>query len=474
MQLADRYISWLRASQANRLAETPPLLGARQIPDVELQALWIAGEFGREFVTTTGERVRVEHFGDWNRDPGPPFAGAQMIIAGVKVRGGVEVHADARAWRRHAAGNPDPENTILHVFALDAKNEGSGTAPQPRRPGDGEIPVVFLDVSRFAFLPVDPPPRENTACRGAFAALPAARVLELVEAAAQYRLCRKAARLERLAEQFDPQEALYQAIAEALGYRNNKLPFTLLAQRFPLALLRSNRAEIEPLLFAASGFLNATDLSPLAGDTRTYLRDIWTQWWPRRSEFERLTLPASLWTLRGLRPVNHPQRRVAALAEIVRNWPVVETLSRAGDVTAIRHYFEQLAHPYWDFHYTLTSKRSPGRMALVGESRITDLLLNIFLPRALSSAPAFWQACRELPAADPNQRVELAARRLFGASAVGRRLGKRALTQQGLLQIYEDFCLACDADCTRCAMPSRLECLEPSPLNPGAPPSAVS
>ena len=90
-------------------------------------------------------------------------------------------------------------------------------------------------------------------------------------------------------------------------------------------------------------------------------------------------------------------------------------------------------------------------------SGITDLLLNVFFPGAVSAAPKFWETYRELPAANSNQRVELAAGRLFGSTALARRLGKRAMTQQGLLQIYDDFCIACDTDCARCAMPSRLD-----------------
>ena len=453
MQLADRYARWL---EGTFFAEAPPLRLAREIPEVELQMLWMAGEFGREFLTTTGGQVRVEHFGAWNREPGPHFTGAQISFGGSRVRGGVEVHWNASEWDRHAATSPDYEGTILHVFAREASCERGHAVPATCTALGREVPQLWLDVSRFEFKPVDPPPCANTTCREAFAALSAAQVLDLVEAAAQYRLCRKAARRERLADLFGPEEALYQGIAEALGYRNNKLPFTLLAQRFPLALVRSKRQEIESLLFAGSGFLNATDLTPMAGDTRSYLREVWTQWWPHRTEYERLAVPSDLWNLRAQRPVNHPQRRVAALAEIVRHWPVLETLARTANVESIRHFFSQLSHPYWDHHYTLTSKRSASRMALVGEARITDLLLNVFFPGAVSAAPKFWDTYRELPAADSNQRVEIAALRLFGSNPIGRQLNKRAMTQQGLLQIYEDFCMACDTDCARCSMPERL------------------
>jgi hypothetical protein len=42
-------------------------------PELELQALWFSGAFGRDFRTTTGKRIRIVQFGEWNRGAGPDF-----------------------------------------------------------------------------------------------------------------------------------------------------------------------------------------------------------------------------------------------------------------------------------------------------------------------------------------------------------------------------------------------------------------
>jgi hypothetical protein len=460
MQLAQRYACWLEGSL---VAETPRLRIPREIPEPELQALWMAGEFGRSFTTTTGGAVKVEKFGAWNPQPGPHFTGAVVVFGDQRIRGGVEVNWNAAEWDRHASASPDYEGTILHVFVREAARERGAAVPATCTAQGREIPQIWLDATRFEFPPSDPPPCSTSPCREQLAQLPAVRIVHLLEAAAQYRLCRKATRLNRIAAEFGPDEALYQGIAEALGYRNNKLPFTLLAQRFPLAMVRSHRTEIEPFLFAGSGFLNATDFHPLPNDTRSYLRELWAQWWPRRTDFERLSVPPGLWNLRGVRPANHPQRRVAALAELARHWPILETLTRTANIPALRHFFGRLTHPYWDIHYTLASKRLESRTALVGESRITDLLLNVIFPRAMTHNPGLWEAYRELPAAGSNRRIGLAAQRLLGGnSELVREIGKRAVLQQGLLEVFENFCLACDADCARCAFPNRLDHLEES------------
>ena len=452
MKLANQYAAWL---EGNSVCETPPLSVARPISELELQARWFAGEFGREFVTTAGELVKIVHFGNWNPEPGPDFTGARVSFRGAPaVSGNIEVNRAAADWTAHACG-PEFEQVILQVFAAgDLAADESPTVTAAGR----EVPKIRLDVTRFEFPPPgNTSPPEPGDCSAHLTALSKSRLSELLEAAAQFRLCRKAQRLARLSDQSSPDEGLYQALAETLGYRHNKLPFTVLAQRFPLSLLRSQPDQIETLLFAGSGFLTATDLGTMDVDTRGYLRDMWTQWWPRRPEFEALLLSSKLWKLAGIRPVNHPQRRIAALAAIVRNWAVIQTLAMRCEVGAIRNFFSQLQHDYWDFHYTLTSKRSKARMALVGEGRVTEMLANVFFPAAVRSAPQFWQAYRELPALDLNQRVEHATARLLHANPAARELLKFSMFQQGLLQLQEDHCLACDNDCSRCPLPKRLE-----------------
>ncbi len=450
MQLADRYRQW---KEQGFVAEATPLRMRRPVGEVELQTLWMAGEFGREFTTTSGGEVHIEHFGRWNAGAGPHFTGAEITYGQFRVKGDVAVHANVEQWGEEAAASPDYEGTILHVFARAEGHEHGERLPATCTRLGREVPQLWLDTTRFEYPPLEPSGAEATACRETLAALPPEQAVEFVEAAAQYRLCRKADRLRRLEESFGPTEALYQLVAEALGYRHNKLPFTLLAQRFPLEWLRAQGPDLEAILFAGSGFLNTTDFHPLPGDTRSYLRGVWNRWWPRRAEFDRLTVPVKLWNLRGVRPVNHPQRRVAALAAIVRQWPVLEALATAGNATGVRHFFSRLGDPYWDRHYTLKSARSPSPMALVGENRVTDLLLNVFLPKAVYAAPAAWEDYRQMPAPASNHRVELAARRLFGAGPLVKKLLSRAVTQQGLLQLFEDFCLACDGDCARCSLP---------------------
>jgi hypothetical protein len=270
--------------------------------------------------------------------------------------------------------------------------------------------------------------------------LPADKVGEILDAAAQFRLQKKAARFARMRELHGFDETLFQALAETLGYKSNKLPFSLLAQRLSLRILRGGSGDADALLFGVSGFLAASDLAKFDPQTRGYLRELWDKWWSRRAEFERFQIAPNLWQMSGQRPANHPQRRVAALAQIVRHWPKIRALAEACDVSEIRKFFASLHDEYWDFHFTLTSRRSSSCLALVGETRVTEMLANAFFPLAILTDFAHWESYRELPAKLSNKRAEIAAIRLFGDNeALQRDLLKTAARQQGLLQIYEDF-----------------------------------
>ena len=82
----------------------------------------------------------------------------------------------------------------------------------------------------------------------------------MLDAAAQFRLRQKANRIRNKIDLHGRDETLFQEIATALGYKENKLPFTLLTQRLPLRLLRENLEDSEALLFGIAGFLETPDL----------------------------------------------------------------------------------------------------------------------------------------------------------------------------------------------------------------------
>ncbi len=440
--------------QPDRMREQRLLDSPRKLPELEIQARWFAGEFGRDFKTVAGSDAHIVQFGVWNREAGPDFAEAAVSFDGAAPkRGCIELDTDVRDWERHGhATNPGYENVVLHLFLHRGEADGF-----TRTHANREVPQVQINLAQLKSDPPNPVPVAKPGrCVAPLRELAEEQVRAVLEGAAQFRLQKKSARLARLIEVHGGEEALYQSLAAALGYKSNQLAFTVLAQRLPLKLLLASKTVQEALLFGVSGFLNAADFTDLQRDTRDYLREVWRTWWKRRPEFERLALPLNSWNLSGQRPANHPQRRIAALAQIVKHWSKLRALSKACDVGAIRTFFGELSHEYWDHHFTLTSERSVRPLALVGASRITEMLANVFFPLAMLNQPDCWESYRKLPATLSNRRVEVAAVRLFGGSTRKRELTRTVAHQQGLLQIYEDFCMQDDSDCDRCLFPKQL------------------
>jgi hypothetical protein len=122
----------------------------------------------------------------------------------------------------------------------------------------------------------------------------------------------------------------------------------------------------------------------------------------------------------------------------------------------------------------MTADGSLEPMALVGESRVADILANVIFPfwraedvrhgdsvqrRIGPSTPlgtSVWPEYAKLPARLTNRRLETAATRLFGDGPRRREFTKTIAHQQALLQIYEDFCLQDNSDCANCPFPEQV------------------
>jgi hypothetical protein len=451
---ADNYRELLLAVFGEgRLAEddSPPPSSLRP-SESELQSRWFSGDFGREFVTTSGQRVEIVQFGTWNHAAGPDFTEVALSLAGRRLIGTLELDWDARDWERHGhAENPAYETVVLHVFFSGPE----GTRFFSRTSRHREVPQVQLDLAAFPFAGPSPAPAEARWGRCSFPLrdLPATRVRAMLEAAARHRLGRKAQRLERLAALHGWDEALFQQLAGTLGYRRNKLPMTMLAQRLPLKCLQGHPAGAEALLFGASGFLEARIYEQAADDTRGYLRRLWETWWKHRGEFTGVTPPP--WVLAGSRPLNHPQRRIGALAMLAKHWRAVK-LSLENGRRSLERELSGLTHEYWHHHYTLTSARSPRPIAILGATRIAEIMANVAFPFWSLRRDDWWATYARLPAALDNSNSRRAALRLLGPRADADDFTRHLYQQQALIQIYEDFCLQDHTDCAHCVFPEQL------------------
>lgn len=309
LQTRGMVVDYARMREPAHVRERALFPTQRNPGELEIQARWFAGEFGTKFVSTGGEQVEIVQVGTWNREAGPDFRDAAVRINGGRaISGCVEIDLTDRSWESHGhAANPAFESTILHVFV-----DGGERAFFTRTISNRNVPQVRIDLSALAdSFTLNVPLAHAGRCQAPLNGLPEERVRNLLRSAAQFRLRKKGARLRAGIVSHGRDEAVFQEIAAALGYKENKLPFALLAQRLPLKTLRQNPTQAEAQLFGLAGFLETPDVGAYADATRDYVRGLWDQWWPCREQMQRLVLPRKTWKLSGTRPLNHPQRRLA-------------------------------------------------------------------------------------------------------------------------------------------------------------------
>ena len=159
-------------------------------------------------------------------------------------------------------------------------------------------------------------------------------------------------------------------------------------------------------------------------------------------------------------PVNHPQRRVAALSILARSWePFCRLIEPSSPLDTDRFFsfFRDLSHPYWSFHYTMGSAAAAKELSLVGKARAMDILVNWVLPyRWVPDDKQIWSVFESLSAQQENQKSRRAALRLLGERPDLAELTSKVYQQQALLQIYDDFCLEDDSGCEECPFPEQL------------------
>ena len=416
--------------------------------ELEVQALWHSGLLGSEGDTLRHGKVHILDFGEWNRSVGPDFLRAEIEIDGARMRGDIEIDPTAQDWERHGHGaNPDFNQVILHVV-LAPPPAGWYTRNEQHR----DIPILPIpqQTLRAATGAGKPLPRDCAGfCRTPLSALPISGIKLLLKAAAAYRAQNKRRIFRRKAEIVGTNQAWYEALAETLGYKINKVPMQLLARRAPLHAIRN---QAESILFGTAGFLVPMLPAQADGDARDYHRRVWDGWWARREEFALSEGRALPWRYAPLRPANHPHRRVAALALAAAHWSSIKNRLTAEHAKELSRLLTSLSHPYWNERCSLPSSKLSAKAALIGEERVKDFLVNHVYVQ--DEATFAWQTYLSMKNRNIPQKVLTTAQHLFGDREDALSLLPMMYAQQALLQINTDFCST--NSCRDCLFPEQL------------------
>ena len=480
------------SERTTRYAPTPPTVRERIV-----RCIWFDQSLATDRLRCDdGQKLRVLSPGWWNLESGPDFRNAALRIgAGPVVKGDVEVHLQSGLWHGHGHdADPAYNGVVLHVALWnDAGRSSVATAAGAVVPQLTLEPYLRTPLADLAES-VDPAeyPEAGEASSGRCHALLAEGKVTLewlerfLDHAGDQRIADKARRLAGRAADRDDDQLLYEAIAEGLGYKRNKAPALELARRLPLALLRErvgSRPEgtplplaAESLLFGMAGLLpNEPAGDDLAREHAEQLRRLWDQFGAGLADD---ALDAAQWSFDGTRPPNFPTRRVAALARVAARaveQGLQKTIRQAlGPATGrlaprelkvrraqLLDFFLSLRDPFWDARTTFTGKAMAHAAHLVGTDRAHTIVIDGLLPALLYQARRdndrpFEELLHQLYATYPKLPSTAITRfmslRMFGRPEAEMKLLRSARRQQGLYQLYADFCDSETATCTRCPL----------------------
>jgi hypothetical protein len=414
------YALWREGCRALALRE-----GDGMPPEKLLQTIWLHQRLKRgELKTADGQSIRVLHPGFASAEGGPDFRGAVVKFGDEPpISGDVEVDLQTSGWRAHGHDtNPNFQNVILHVVWDEAQSPKSKAQNLPvtlplKNFLDAPLAELALALENESALP------ENLRgkCSAPLRELSEAQLTELLHAAAKVRFQNKANAILARAKNCGWEQALWENLFRALGYKHNAWPMQNLAEtksRWSLRTATKDAAvqrpyqaqsalELQARLLGVSGLL-PDELTRSQKSSDTFLRRAWDCWWRDRDTLADVALPRAVWKFHGLRPANHPQRRLA----LASHWLASENLAgkieawiandffdgraalprRPADrqvspttnghvlLDSLHEIFQVERDDFWSWHWTFNSARLAKPQPLLGAARVTDLAVNVVLP----------------------------------------------------------------------------------------------
>ncbi len=399
-----------------------------RLPEAAIQDAWVRGLFAADGLRTTdGQTVRLLDRGRLNTDSGPDVRDARVVIDEILWAGDVEVHTTSAAWEAHGHHrDPAYDRVVLHVVL--AADRRTGTL---RRADGSVLPELVLlphlDRSLRALLRAfHVEPTEAPRCAPRWDEVDPALARAWVRHLGTERLRDRARQLGRAyGQRPDLDRLLTRRMIRALGYEANADAFEALAERLPLAALRTlDGPAIHQALLAASG-LGAADLFEDSATSTVSVS-------PMRPEAWR----------RGGRPANAPLRRIAqAAAWLAPGGPLrrdaVDTLAEALAAGT-------------DAALDRLRPAPPDGSAPLGRTRAVRVLADAVLPVLLLDAEQREAPDRETAVLDAYDALPASSDHVTRRFADLGLRPRSAAEAQGVHQLARAYCH--EGRCARCAV----------------------
>ncbi|MGJ8641433.1 MAG: DUF2851 family protein [Opitutaceae bacterium] len=256
--------------------EMQGLYGPFTLTERVVQKIWLRQDFDcSDLKTTCGKSVQVKDPGRWNLLGGPDFKEARLVLDGQAIVGDVEVHFSPSDWYAHRHEcNPEFNSVELHVVLTPDR---AGSEVVKTLSGKEPLTLVLMpllerDLEAYAtddaLLEMEKVDELEWIAK--FLEQPLDQRITVLRAQADKRWQQKVRFAKQRLEISSWEDCCHQYCLEVLGYSRNRAPMSRLALKYPIAKM-------------AVGAFNAETL------------------------FDE---EAGNWKLSGLRPANHPRKRL--------------------------------------------------------------------------------------------------------------------------------------------------------------------
>lgn len=431
-------------------ARRRPKTALKNTGEAKLQNLWGAIDTDREYLTADKRRLKIIFPGAHNNEAGPDFLNAKIQMENKIRIGDIEIHIKSSDWNHHSHNNnPAYDNVILHVVEKDDAIENKP-----------DIPVFLIaDAVRKTRA-------QNNPCPFFAHADESGKTGKLLEEAGIEKFKEKTSSMLLEMLKTGAEKTFLKQIFRAIGYKKNSENFTELSGRlfnYDLRELKKDDA-VKAVLWGESGLLPESKKYDLTPEISEFLENIWNKWWKIRKS----ATPEIKWERTGTRPLNSPERRLAALCLLLKKtdcaplnffYSNVENSGRPEKLWQTLKKILICSDPLWDNYSNFTAKRKDPA-AVLGENRALELAVNAILPGLTAYAKLKEDAHTEkfiekawlfLPPTQDNKLVKSALKMWFQDKSVDRKkLLDSSAKIQGTMRIYNEFCRKSSSDCKAC------------------------
>jgi hypothetical protein len=469
------------------------------IPEKLVRCLWFDQCWRpSQLRTLDGREVVVHSPGRWNLQAGPDFQQANItFVDGIRNHGDVEIHRYASGWTAHRHHlDRRYNNVILHVFLWNDRQ-----APMVRRADGQLVPQVALEHFLSRPLPayqaeivLEDYPYKTThlhgRCYEVLQQLAPQEVCAILDRAGDTRLQQRVWRWSHREGEVGLKQVMYEAVLRALGSTGHRQHFQTLAravswddlQRCLSSIpLQDRGLAAEALLLGLAGmFSSDTSACGITDvETRQYVTALQEYWRTFPAAIQQCARHDIHWRQPNVRPANTPERRLAGMAQVLAHYHDGTSLFDAAVALCQTRYRERKARPiptlshalaclldvptlsYWTRRAHLGGHISKGQR-LIGTQRARTVVIDAMLPVLMlyaqrSADTALYEhllACYHTTALLPdNHLLRYMHHRMLGNDPALLGLVAGARQQQGLLQLFADFCGNDEGDCQGCDFP---------------------